>query len=72
MCYTKQVWRRTEVAVTGLTRNQFTGFAPVRGFESLRLRVTGTIILNVYIKIVVPVFSCLLALPNCPFTQVSL
>lgn len=39
MCYTKQVWRRTEVAVTGLTRNQFTGFAPVRGFESLRLRV---------------------------------
>ncbi len=39
MCYTKQVWRRTEVAVTGLTRNQFTGFAPVRGFESLRLRL---------------------------------
>lgn len=31
--------RRTEVAVTGLTRNQFTGFKPVRGFESLRLRL---------------------------------
>lgn len=26
------------MAVTGLTRNQFTGFKPVRGFESLRLR----------------------------------
>lgn len=26
------------MAVTGLTRNQFTGLTPVRGFESLRLR----------------------------------
>lgn len=32
------LWRRTEVAVTGLTRNQFIGLMPVRGFESLRLR----------------------------------
>lgn len=32
------MWRRTEEAVTGLTRNQFTGIVPVRGFESLRLR----------------------------------
>ena len=45
LCYTKQVWRRTEVAVTGLTRNQFTGLTPVRGFESLRLRDIRTIIL---------------------------
>ena len=33
-----RVWRRTEEAITGLTRNQFTGIIPVRGFESLRLR----------------------------------
>lgn len=26
------------MAVTGLTRNQFIGVKPVRGFESLRLR----------------------------------
>lgn len=32
------IWRRTEEAITGLTRNQFTGIIPVRGFESLRLR----------------------------------
>lgn len=32
------IWRRTEEAITGLTRNQFIGVIPVRGFESLRLR----------------------------------
>ena len=36
--YDEYIWRRTEEVITGLTRNQFTGVIPVRGFESLRLR----------------------------------
>lgn len=32
------IWRRTEEAITGLTRNQFIGAILIRGFESLRLR----------------------------------
>ncbi len=34
------IWRRTEEAITGLTRNQFIGAILIRGFESLRLRYT--------------------------------
>lgn len=39
--YDEYIRRRTEEAITGLTRNQFTGVIPVRGFESLRLRYTN-------------------------------
>ena len=31
------IWRRIEVVITGLTRNQLAG-QPARGFESRRLR----------------------------------
>ena len=60
MCYTKQVWRRTEVAVTGLTRNQFTGLTPVRGFESLRLRLFDNDSFDITdIKTIVFYFYCM-------------
>ena len=35
---TPVIWRRTEEAITGLTRNQFVGL-PAHGFESHRLRL---------------------------------
>ena len=34
----RKAWRRIEVVITGLTRNQLAG-QPARGFESRRLRL---------------------------------